>query len=134
MTLKTFAKAALAAATFAATATTASAWGFDICEDVTVIFTNMAEEPVEIYDIDYYDFGQSMWRSEPISNSTILPGEDYVMNRNLEDVEDANTKIRVQVRLLDDNGRFTERYYVESEVFTCRHGQTIEIDGSNWSE
>lgn len=133
MTFKTFAKAALAAAAFAATATSAGAFGFDICEDVTVIFTNMTDEPVEIYDIDYYDYGQSMWRSEPISNSTVLPDAEYVMNRNLEDVEDADTRIRIQVRMLDENGRFTERYYVDSDRFTCRHGQTIEIDGSDWN-
>jgi len=132
MTIKTFVKAALTAAAFAASATAASAWGFDICEDVTVIFTNLSDEPVELYDIDYYDYGQSMWRSEPITNSTVLPNGTYEMNRNLEDVEDADTRIRIQVRMLDENGRFTERYYVDSDRFTCTHGQTIEIDGMDW--
>ncbi len=126
MTLKTFAKAALTAAVFAATATTASAWGFDICEDVTMRLHNYSGEAIQIYDVDYYDYGQSVWRSEPFENRVIQDGYYFSFTRNLEDVENAQTRIRFRYRTTS-GGRWTGSYTAQGSSFTCRHNATVDV-------
>ena len=127
MTLKTFAKAALTAATFAATATTASAWGFDICEDVTMRLHNNTGEAIEVYDLDYYDYGQSIWRSEPLEDRVIQDGYYFTFTRNLEDVENAQTLLRFRYRATDSQGRWTSGYVAQSNSFTCRHNTRRDV-------
>ena len=127
MTLKTFAKAALAAATFAATASSASAWGFDICEDVTMRFHNNTGAAIQIYDVDYYDYGQGIWRSEPFENRVIQDGYYFSFTRNLEDVENADTLLRVRYRTTNGSGQWRGNHRAQSNTFTCRHNSTANV-------
>jgi hypothetical protein len=127
MTFKTFTKAALAAAAFAATATTASAWGFDICEDVTMRLNNNSGQAIEIYDLDYYDFGQSIWRSEPLPDRVIQNGGSFSFTRNLEDVENAQTMLRFRYRATNSQGRWESGYVAQSNTFTCRHNRSVTV-------
>lgn len=126
MTLKTLAKAVLTAAALAATATTANAWGFDICEDVTMRLHNYSGEAIQIYDVDYYDYGQSVWRSEPFENRVIQDGYYFSFTRNLEDVENAQTRIRFRYRTTS-GGRWTGNYTAQGNSFTCRHNATVDV-------
>lgn len=52
MTIKTIAKTAIAATVLAATGTSASAFGFDICEDVTMRLHNNSGQAIQVYDLD----------------------------------------------------------------------------------
>ena len=126
MTIKTIAKTAIAASVLAGTGTSASAFGFDICEDVTMRLHNNSGQAVQVYDLDYYDYGQSLWRSEPVPDHIIQDGYYFTFTQNLEDVENAQTLLRFRYRVTQ-GGRWSGGYTVQGNTFTCRHNSTVNV-------
>lgn len=137
---KTTIAAVLAAMTVTLSAASASAdlprWirfvpaGLDICEDVTIEVTNIGDEPVLVYDIDYYDSAAGRWRSEPTRNFVLAPGESTSVTRNLESVENAETRVGINFRDPDDEITFTyspQSWLSESEDFICRQDSSVSV-------
>lgn len=126
-TFKTTARALFATAALLTAASGAQAFGFDICEDVTIKVVNNSGEPIQVYDINYYDYGQSLWRSEPTPNRVIAHGASWSDERNLEDVEDASTRVNIKYRTLGSNGRWKDKHSAKSSKFTCNEGDRVTI-------
>ncbi len=124
--IHTTAKALLIAGLLAA-AGSANAWGLDICSKVKLDIKNNAGETIQIYDIDYYDYGSSVWRSEPTVNRVLNNGGSWQDTRNLEDVENASTKLRVKYRKLNSKNRWDGRYTATSSKVTCTKGKRISV-------
>lgn len=119
--------AAAATFGFVALAQSASAFGFNICEDVTIKVENNLSGPIEIYDIDYYDYAKKLWRSEPTSNETVSPHSTWSKERNLEKVEGARTRIRVKYRTFDDQYQFKVKDSAKSSKAVCDKGDTFTV-------
>ncbi len=102
---------------------------FDICKDVRITAVNQTGGTIQIFDFDYWDFGSNRKRSENISNVTIENGKSYTVTRNLEGVNNAKTKVRVQFRKLKSNGKwdYSKFWYADSPTATCSRGRGFRI-------
>lgn len=127
--------AVAAAATFAtatmlsfATATPAAA-AFNICKGVKLKVENKSNKTIQLFDIDYYDYGSRKWRSEPVRNTILEPGDTYRKTRNLEKVNRAETKIRARYRTLKSNGRWdkSKYYFYKSAKKICKTGTRFSV-------
>lgn len=109
--------------------TTPAAALFDICKDVRITAVNQTGGTIQIFDFDYWDFGSNRKRSENISNVTIENGKSYTVTRNLEGVNNAKTKVRVQFRKLKSNGKwdYSQFWYADSPAATCSRGRSFRI-------
>ena len=71
------------------------------CKDVYLKVQNNTGEEIKVIDLDYWDPSSGrngIWRSEPVSNEVIPNGQPWQEVRNLEKVDQMNTRIRVQYR------------------------------------
>ncbi|HFC04154.1 MAG TPA: hypothetical protein ENJ55_00495 [Rhizobiales bacterium] len=133
--MKLFTKATLAAAALATagmmsltTATPVMAKP-DICKKVKIKITNLTGAPIQVFDLDYWDFGSNRKRSENISNRVLANGDSYKYTRNLEGVNNAKTFVRVQFRKLKRNGKWklTRWWNADSATSVCTRGKTYTI-------
>ena len=103
--------------------------GFDICKKVHINLKNLTGAPIQLFDLDYWDFGSNRKRSENISNRVLAHGASYRVTRNLEGVNNAKTFIRVQFRKLKSNGKWNRSQWwnADSSTSTCRRGKSFII-------
>lgn len=126
---KTATIALATAAMISGMAATPATAGFDICKKVNISFTNMTGAPIQIFDLDYWDFGSNRKRSENFSNRVLAHGATHRVRRNLEGVNNAKTFIRVQFRKLKSNGKWNRSQWwnADSKTATCRRGKSFSI-------
>ena len=80
------------------------------CKDVYLKVQNNTGEEIKVIDLDYWDPSSGrngIWRSEPVSNEVIPDGQPWQEVRNLEKVDQMNTRIRVQYRTRTENGNWS---------------------------
>lgn len=77
------------------------------CRNVYLTVQNETGEKIRVIDLDYWDPSSELWRSEPVSNETIPNGQPWQETRNLEKVDQMETKVRVKYRTLKDNGKWS---------------------------
>jgi hypothetical protein len=107
----------------------AHAISFDICKKVKITVKNNTGKPIQLFDLDYKDFGSDRMRSENISNRVIANGGTYSVKRNLEGVKNAKTFVRVQFRKLKSNGKWnrSQYWYADSSTAVCTKGKKFRI-------
>ena len=113
------------------TATPAEALFRRSCKDVYLLVENETGEEILVIDVDYWDPSSELWRSEPVSNETIPDGQPWQEQRNLEKVDQMNTKIRVEYRTRSGNGEWSESVQEEessSAVCVRNQAYTITLD------
>ncbi|MBD1549258.1 hypothetical protein [Roseibium aggregatum] len=133
--MKFFAKTATAAAMLAVAGaaslslTGQASAGFDICKKVHITVQNNTGGPIQLFDLDYRDFGSNRWRSENTPNRVIRNGGSFSVTRNLEGVNNAKTYVRVQFRKLKSNGKWdhSKYWYADSGTSICSRGQSYRI-------
>ena len=124
------AAAIISAASMSMTAPAPAEAAFNICKKVKLHVDNKSKKTVRLFDIDYYDYAKSKWRSEPIRDFIMQPGAKYRVTRNLEKVNRTQTKIRVKYRTLKSNGRWdnAKYWYYDSPVKVCKHRTTFKVN------
>ncbi|MBN9671022.1 hypothetical protein [Roseibium aggregatum] len=102
---------------------------FDICKKVNITVQNQTGAPIQLFDLDYHDYGSNRKRSENITNRVIPNGGSYSWQRNLEGVNNAKTYIRAQFRKLKSNGRWDlGRYWWQnSATSVCSRGKSYRV-------
>jgi hypothetical protein len=101
------------------------------CQDVYLLVENKTGEDILVIDVDYWDPSSEIWRSEPVSNAVIPHDLSWQRERNLEKVDQMNTRIRVEYRTPTGNGEWSETVHEEeSSSSVCSRNQiyTITLD------
>jgi hypothetical protein len=119
---KTFICKIMMAGIVGLTALSASPASAAWCKKVYVKATNQTGQPVKIIDLDYYDYEDGKWRSEPTVNKVIPRGQVWADTRTLESVGGERIKIRIEYR--DAFGNKKKAY---SKAKTCRNGSAFSV-------
>ncbi|MEL7505612.1 MAG: hypothetical protein AAFN18_24450 [Cyanobacteria bacterium J06554_6] len=110
------------------TATPSEAFFRRSCQDVYLRVQNETGDSIRVIDLDYWDPSSEIWRSEPVSNETIPDGEPWQEERNLEQVDQMNIKVRVEYRIPDgDDGWSDEIHEEESASAVCNRNSSYTI-------
>lgn len=133
--MKTLIKPALICTTLAVAGSlslasvTPAAAAFDRCKNVSVTVTNMTGGPVQLFDVDYWDYGSNRKRSKNVRNLVLGHGDSRRMNLTLNGVNNARTYLTVQYRKLKSNGRWnlTQWWNARSNTALCRRGTRFSI-------
>jgi hypothetical protein len=92
------------------------------CKGVYVKATNQTGRSVTITDLDYYDYEDGKWRSEPTVNKRIPNGQVWSDTRTLESVGGERIKIRIE---------YTDAYGSRKTAYsgdrTCRNGSSFSV-------
>lgn len=127
---KTAASIALAATAAFGAANPAMAG--NACKDVQLEFQNNRSTPIKIIDVDYWDPSKGRnggWRSEPIRNAEIAPGDPWRDTRNLERVNHRQTKVRFEYRIKNEDDRWSWRKYSRiTELKLCTTRENFEVE------
>ena len=92
------------------------------CKKVYIKATNQTGQTVNITDLDYYDYEDGKWRSEPTVNKRIPNGQVWSDTRTLESVGGEKIKIRIEYK--DAYGNKKKAY---SAARTCRDKSTFTV-------
>ena len=96
------------------------------CKDVTIAVSNQSGEPVEVYDMKYYDFGSGKWRNEALRNRVLGVGQSWAYIKRLERVGAERTQVMIMYRTLE-RGRWKVKHKEYSTQRTCYRGSTFEV-------
>jgi len=122
MDTKSIARNVLCAAILGATALAASPASAASCKSVYVKAANQTGQTVTITDLDYYDYEDAKWRSEPTVNKQIPNGQVWADTRTLGSVGGERIKIRIEYK--DAYGNKKKAY---STAKTCRDKSTFTV-------
>lgn len=84
------------------------------CKNVFLEFTNNSGQTVNIVDVDYWDPARGSrggWRSEPVRNETLRNGAAWRETRNLEKVNQRQTRVRFEYRIRGKLGGWSVKKY-----------------------
>jgi hypothetical protein len=115
---KTIMLAGIVGLTTLAASPASAAW----CKKVYIKAINQTGQTVNITDLDYYDYEDGKWRSEPTVNKSIPNGQVWSDTRTLESVGGERIKIRIEYK--DARGNKKTAY---SAVKTCRDKSTFTV-------
>ena len=120
--MKSLARKVLYAGILGATALAVSPASAASCKKVYVKATNQTGQTVTITDLDYYDYEDGKWRSEPTVNKRIPNGQVWADTRTLGSVGGEKIKIRIEYK--DARGNKKKAY---SAAKTCRDKSTFKV-------
>lgn len=98
------------------------------CKKVNLEVINNSGKEIKVVDIDYYDVDAlGDWRSEPIANTEVDPGETWQKTRRLESVNQENTRVVVEYQTRDIYGDWGRRQEASSAWQVCSRGATYTM-------
>jgi len=109
-------------------------WGYTVqegtfgCSRVKIEATNNTGRRVKVIDVDYHDYSEGKWHSEPTKNTEISNGGTYRKTANLETVGGKKTQIRVKYRVKEGNGWSGVIRAWSSDKLPCEKGKTYAVD------
>ncbi len=96
------------------------------CKKVRINISNQTGQTVQVYDIDYYDFGSGVWRSEPTKNRILNHGGGWTYKKRLEKVGAEQTQVRVQYRTARD-GKWKDKHASVSATAVCYKNSAYNV-------
>ncbi len=111
----------------AGTVTPAEAFLRRSCKDVYVTVQNDTGKPIKVIDLDYWDPSSDKYRSEFIPNERIPNGQPWQETRNLEQIDQMKTHIRVEYRKPLSNGKWSKKYTKKSSSAVCQKNGSYTI-------
>ena len=97
------------------------------CKDVYLSVVNGTGERIKIIDLHYYDPAKQIWRSEPIGNEEIAPGNNWQETRTLEKVNKKKIRISIRYRVEEEDGWSKKIDQWAPSRFVCDKNDSYEF-------
>ena len=104
-----------------------------VCSNFEIIFENASSDEIKVTKFQYYDFKNNKWKTEKLfgldGHQKINPGQSWPKERDLEKVEDRDTKFRATFKRRIGGNKWKDSETIDTDFFVCRDNgrETVTI-------